>query len=79
MTFKNISTGTYYIDTLGFTYIVWRVKYLPIATILVKAIIADDLCGPKTQAALKEARKSEALLTEVASDALSDCETKKTP
>lgn len=43
-----------------------------------KDLFADGLCGPKTQSALKEALKSEALLTEVASGALSDYETKKT-
>jgi hypothetical protein len=53
------------------------VKYLPIATILVKTTIPDGLCGPKAQSALKEALKYVALLTEVASGALSDYEAKK--
>jgi hypothetical protein len=53
------------------------VKYLPIATILVKTTIPNGLCGPKAQSALKEALKYGALLTEVASGALSDYEAKK--
>jgi hypothetical protein len=75
MTFKNIFYGTLLYRYAKF-HLYNGVKYLPIATILVVATIADFLWCPNAQTAFKEALKSGVLLTEVASGALSDYEAK---